>query len=348
MPDDEQQPPEASIVPIRRDESQGDQESSSLPAVPCQEAGPPDPVEIYLRSLAPGSRRTMREALDKAARRMFGASWDSKAGDVHALLNAHTAPWQRLGHQHLQTMRAELAEWYAPATANKILAAIKGVIKECWRLGRIDSETYHRIIDVATVKGQRLMRGRALELGEIRSLAATCKEKKHAEVGMRDAALIAVLYCCGLRRGEAVALELADYDADTGAIAVKKAKGNKQRIVYTSNGSKDALDAWLHERGRSPGPLFCPVNKGGKVDLRAMTEQAVRKILQRRGRDAGVKPFTPHDLRRTCASELWDAGVDGATIQKILGHESQTTTAKYDRRGERAKQEAAKALLFPF
>lgn len=91
-----------------------------------------------------------------------------------------------------------------------------------------------------------------------------------------------------------------------------------------------------------------PITKGGKVELRAMTDQAVMYTLQRRARDGGVKPFTPHDLRRACASELWDAGVDGATIQRMLGHENITTTSRYDRRGARGARAAAEALHFRF
>lgn len=79
-----------------------------------------------------------------------------------------------------------------------------------------------------------------------------------------------------------------------------------------------------------------------------MTDQAVMYALRRRAEDAGVDPFSPHDLRRTCASELWSAGVDGVTIQRVLGHASIATTSRYDRRGERAARDAAEVWNFPF
>lgn len=63
-------------------------------------------------------------------------------------------------------------------------------------------------------------------------------------------------------------------------------------------------------RGFTPGPLLCPVRKGGEVQLRHMHPDAVLKILRRRAKEAGVKSFSPHDFRRTFCSDLLDAGVD--------------------------------------
>src|SRR5205823_7667841 len=107
--------------------------------------------------------------------------------------------------------------------------------------------------------------------------------------GKRDAAILAVLYGCGLRRAELVDLDVDDYDPETGAFRVMSGKGNKARLSYSSQGSRAAVDAWLVVRGaaslRTEGPLFCPINKGGKLAMRRMTDQAVRKILRKRARE---------------------------------------------------------------
>ena len=108
------------------------------------------------------------------------------------------------------------------------------------------------------------------------------------------------------------------------------------------------MEEWLDIRGSAPGPLLCPVRKGGRVELRHMTADAVLKILRRRGEQAGVESFSPHDFRRTFCSDLLDAGVDMVTVQKLAGHASPVTTSKYDRRGEETKRKAVERLGIPY
>jgi integrase len=104
------------------------------------------------------------------------------------------------------------------------------------------------------------------------------------------------------------------------------------------NGGSAALADWLAERGDGPGPLFCPVNKAGKIEVRRMTAQAVWNLLQKRATEGGVRAFSPHDLRRMFVSDLLDASADIATVAKMAGHANVQTTARYDRRPEDAKR----------
>jgi len=292
------------------------------------------PVAVYLARLAPGSRRSQKTALETMARLL-----------TTSCLGAEELPWSRLRYQHTQALRAALADRYSPATANRHLAALRGVLREAWRLRLMSAEDLQRAIDVPAVRGERLPRGRALSRGELRALFESCRGGRPADA--RDAALMGVLYAAGLRRAEVVTLDVSDYDPETGALIVR-GKGNKERVAYIDNGAADAVREWVTVRGDEPGPLFCPVTQTGEVVVRPMTDQAVYSILQSRAIKAKVRAFSPHDLRRSCVSDLLDAGVDISVVQRFVGHANVTTTARYDRRGEQAKKKAAKSLHVPF
>jgi len=294
-----------------------------------------NPAAVYLASLSPGSRRTMRQAIRVIAALVSGGR--AKASNLD---------WSAIRFQHSAAIRTALAERYSPATTNKMIAALRGVLKAAWRLGQVSAEDYHRAIDVQTVKAETLPRGRALSSGELNALFRACADRSRA--GVRDAALLAVLYAGGLRRSEAVALDLADYDPESGALTVRAGKGRKDRVVYASNGSADALADWISIRGSEPGPLFYPINKGDRVTPRRMTDQAILFMCRRRAENAGVARFSPHDLRRTFVSDLLDAGADLSTARRLAGHASETTTGRYDRRGEEAKKQAAELLHVPY
>ena len=294
------------------------------------------PALVYLASLSPGSRRTMRASLENIASFVSGGR-----------ANASTLAWHGLRYQHTALIRATLAETYAPATANKMLSALRGVLKECFRLGYTGAEEYQRARDLPPVRGSALPKGRALSHGELRRLFEVCAEDARRARGARDAAVLSVLYGCGLRRSEAVDLNLSDFDPDTEELRVR-GKGGKERMVYAAGGASEALSAWISLRGPEDGPLFYPINKGGRIERRRMSDQAVLYVLKRRGEQIAAKGFSPHDMRRTFIGDLLDAGADLAAVQKLAGHANVRTTARYDRRGERAKKKAASLLHVPY
>ena len=324
-------PDEAALVHLPVAESVSRSLSVLTPLKPDQH-----PAAVYLARLAPGSRRTMAASLELIAGLLTSYRHDMQ-----------TLNWSALRYQHTAAIRAMLADLYAPSTANKMLAALRGVLREAWRLGQLSAEDFHRAADIPPVRGGTLPRGRALNHGEMRALFEVCIADKSA-AGRRDAAMLAVLYGSGLRRSELVALDVEDYDPQTGAIIVRSGKGNKARISYSALAGRSAIDAWLQTRGAIPGPLFCPINKGDTLVMRRMTDQAVRKMLNKRATASGVARFSPHDLRRTMISDLLDAGADISTVQRLAGHANVTTTTRYDRRGETAKRKAAEMLNIPY
>ena len=90
-----------------------------------------------------------------------------------------------------------------------------------------------------------------------------------------------------------------------------------------------------------------PVVKGGRIERRRLTAQSVPLRLRALARRAGVRPFSPHDLRRSFVGELLNAGADLVAVQRLAGDASVQTTARYDRRGDRAARRAADLLHVP-
>ena len=294
-----------------------------------------NPAAVYLAGKpSAAGRRGLHNALRRAALVLTGGlSKDPYAVD-----------WPAVRYQHVAALRAVLIEQGArPASVNLVLSAIRGTMKDAWRLGQIDAEHLARVTDVPNVKSEQLAAGRHVEAGEIRRLFEECG---HDPVGARDAAMLGLLYGCGLRRSEAVALELADYDA--GAVKVRAGKGRKERFVYAANGARAAVEAWIAVRGSWDGALLAPVTKGGHVQRRPLSAQAVMLRLRFLAKRAKVGRLSPHDLRRSFVGELLEAGADMSMVQKLAGHADPATTARYDRRPEDAKRRTAGLLHVPY
>lgn len=295
-----------------------------------------DPTVVYLARLAPGSRRHIESSLSVIAKLLSGRA-----------LGPGGFPWEHVRYEHTGALRALLVARYAPSSVNRHLAALRGVLKETWRLGLMSSEAYSRAADVASVSAETLPTGRELGLGELRTLFVGCTTAEPA-LGARDAALLALLYGAGLRRAEAAALELADVDRETGEVKVLHGKRRKQRLVYLSGGGRAALEGWLRYRGEAPGPLLRAVGRGGVVRDRALPADSIYRIVKTAAERSSVKAFSPHDLRRTFVSGLLEAGADISVVKEMAGHASLSTTVRYDRRGERAKKKAADLLHVPY
>ena len=99
---------------------------------------------------------------------------------------------------------------------------------------------------------------------------------------------------------------------------------------------------------RKKNPVVVPVDKAGRIVLRRLTPESVFDRLQALAKRTGISRFSPHDMRRSFISDLLDNGADLAVVQAMAGHANPATTARYDRRGERAKQRAAGLLVVPY
>ena len=292
------------------------------------------PAAVYLGSLSFESERTMRSSLNAIAALLTDGECD-----------CFTLDWSKLRYRHTAAVRTALKQKLAPTTVNKMLVALRRVLLEAYRLDLIEMIDYTKAIDLPNVKTSGELRGRALTEEEIDSLIESCLSKR-TPLDLRDAAVIAILRIGGIRRQELAHLKLADLDLGSGEIIIRKGKGGKRRIVYLTAEAVELVEDWLAVRGSEPGALICPVNKGGRVELRhfASDGDGIYKLVKERAIKALVKRFSPHDFRRTFCSDLFDTDTDLFTVQELAGHVSSSTTALYDRRGEERKRKAVQGL----
>lgn len=302
------------------------------------------PALVYLAALAPGSRPTMASSLQLVAEILTTGACDLES-----------MPWHLLRRPHLNAVREWLQENRSPATANRVLAAVRGVLKNAWELGLLDAESYHRAVAVKNLKATQADRatGRALSTGEVRELMSACLADEGA-VGLRDGLIIVLGVYGGLRRAEIAGLDVADVDFEDEQLTIR-GKRRKTRVLPLVGGMLDLLADWVHVRGGSTGSptgstpstgsgaesaLLIRVRKGGEMLYERLSVQAIHEIVQRRGEQAGVRKFSSHDLRRSFAGDLLDAGADIATVADLMGHSNVQTTRLYDRRGQRARVKA--------
>lgn len=161
---------------------------------------------------------------------------------------------------------------------------------------------------------------------EVCALMKACG--RYAPTGIRNRALIALLYRTGLRINEALSLYPKDIDLDAGSVRVLNGKGGRSRTVGLDPGAATIIEPWFDTRshldlsGRQP--TFCTL-QGKRI-----ADAYVRVLLKRLAVRAGIeKRVHAHGLRHTHAAQLRAEGVDIGIISRQLGHSSISTTARY-------------------
>ena len=286
------------------------------------------PAQSYLARLSPKSRPTMRSSLRTLAELLGSADPDEVA-------------WEELRYQDTSVLRNRLVDRYAASTAKRHLAALRGVLKQCWRLELVSHEDYARAADLEPPPRRDAAPRRALTAPEIRTLLAACRDG--TTVGIRDLALLLLMVSTAVRRAEASQLELADVDGDR--VVVRHGKGGRAREVWLPPSARAALLDWIRVRGDVLGPLFLR-SRGPGAGRKRLGGEAVNQVLARRARTAGIAHCTAHTLRRTTLTALLETGeLDLASVQQVAGHANVQTTTAYDcRRPKLAGLAAANAM----
>jgi len=180
---------------------------------------------------------------------------------------------------------------------------------------------------VATPKGEGYL-PHALSIDEVFHLLSITEASE--PLGLRDRAILELLYSSGLRVGELTALNLEDLDIG-GSIVRVMGKGGKERIVPIGSKAEEALRAYLNkrdhfvEKGGTPNRSLFLNYRGGRLTARSVGRMIKKYLIK-----GGVwKESTPHTFRHTFATHMLDAGADLRGIQELLGHASLSTTQKY-------------------
>lgn len=268
------------------------------------------------------TRRYSTSAIEKAQLELGRLSHhlrEKRISDARAVTDTHLAGYAQMLAQHTTRTGQHLA----PASRAAALSVIRRFYG--WLEARaIVLQNPARILTLP--KSRSLPRG-VLTIAQARRLMAA--PYPESAIGLRDRAVLELLYGTGLRLGEAARTDVTDLDLRSGLLLVRNGKGRKDRIVPVCGGAASALTRYVTESRpelatRIDAALFL------SRDGARLGAAGVRARIQYYGRRIGVR-LTPHTLRHTCATHLLRGGADLRHVQALLGHRRLTTTALYTR-----------------
>jgi integrase/recombinase XerC len=233
----------------------------------------------------------------------------------------------------IPTLRSYLASLFdvnEPATIARKLSAVRAFLRFLRRERIIDENP---AMLLRPPKGKKALpafltpeQAAALVEAPRSSSSGRAARARPSVLELRDAALLEVLYGCGLRVSEGVGLDVSDLE--TIELRVRRGKGGKDRIVPLGEKARRALDEYLARRAE----LKPPAGEGAvflNAKGRRVTARSVRRFVDRHAITAGAPPTHPHALRHSYATHLLGSGADLRSIQQLLGHSSLKTTARY-------------------
>ncbi|MGH8883639.1 MAG: tyrosine recombinase XerC [Egibacteraceae bacterium] len=220
-------------------------------------------------------------------------------------------------------LAALAVEGYSRRSLARKASALRGLYRLLARRGLVDRDPSALL---ATPKGSAHL-PRVLRRDQVDRLLTA--QGQGTPGGLRDAALIELLYASGARIAEAVGLDIDALDL-AGRLVRLQGKGARERIVPLGEPACRALDRWISQgrpvlaRPTTPTGALLLGNRGGRLSARA-----AYAIVARAGVAAGVGHLTPHTLRHSYATHLLEGGADLRSVQELLGHAALSTTQIY-------------------
>ncbi len=242
--------------------------------------------------------------------------------------------WEQLTPEILQRFTALLRErHYRTATITRKVASVRSFLSFLFAEGILERELVEWL--PLPHVGQRLPH--PLSKAEMNTLLETT-EQDRTPLGLRDSAILELLYATGIRATETVALTLHDVDWEQ-HIVTCYGKGQRERQIPLHERARASLRLYVEEgrpfllRDRKEQRLF--INRLGHP----LSRQGLWYIIRRRAREAGLPEVSPHTLRHTFATHLLDGGAGIREIQHFLGHANVTITQIYTKVTDPHKRE---------
>lgn len=241
-------------------------------------------------------------------------------GSTLERLDAHLAErsrsWATARRIDLRSFLFEVGSGRSSATLARHIAAIRTFYRWAERMGEVDNPAADGLRPPAA--GRTLPRVLSVEEAD-----ALFDEEPRSVVGLRDRAVLELLYGAGLRVSELSGLDRQDVDLHTGEVRVRRGKGGKERRVPLGRVGVEAVRRYV-QATPDVGPHLFANARGRRLGPRS-----VRRIVKARGQQADVHGAHPHALRHSFATHMLNGGADLRGIQELLGHASLSTTQRY-------------------
>jgi len=235
-------------------------------------------------------------------------------------LASATYPLLRRWLAHLAT------RGYARSSISRKAAAVRGFYRWAHRRGLTASDPAELL--AAPTPTNRLPT--VLKRAEAKTLVEAPGEDA---AGVRDRAILELLYGCGLRVSELCALDVPDVDRDRQRVTVTRGKGGRQRIVPMGDLALDAVERYLVAARPQLMRPTVPADPGDALFLSArgarMSDRSIRTVVDRYRTQLPGRSVSPHTLRHSFATHLMDGGAELRVVQELLGHASPATTQRY-------------------